>query len=184
MKRAGVWGVGILLLVAAWFVTQVTPGQELTESSFIQTVAVGDHAVGREMIVTVTDVGAADALSDANGWSAEGNWVFVDADVESRSTEISVRLGLAVLVIDGVTYRASERPEASLLGRQLEVGVPTSGSLAFELPADLRRGDAVIRLTVDDQDWRLDSVVELPVELGQLPRDDDHELAALSGGGV
>lgn len=184
MKNVGVWSVGILLLVAAWVVTQVTPGQELTESSFVHTAGVGDRAVGREMIVTVTDVGAADRLSDAGGWSAEGNWVYVDADVESRSTEIFVRLGLAVLVIEGNTYRASERPSSSLLGRQLEVGTPTRGSLAFELPPDLSEGDAVIRFMVDDQDWRLDSVVELPVDLAELSHADDHELAPLSGGGV
>ncbi|WP_349308597.1 hypothetical protein [Microbacterium sp. MM2322] len=177
------WAGGIALLVAAWGVTQLTPGEELTTSSFVETVGVGEHAVGREMVVTVTDVAGAERVSDTTGWSADGTWVVVDLSAESRFTEVGVRLGLATLVVNGDTYRASERP-VSLLGRQLEVGAPTTGSVAFELPPGLRDGSAVIRFTVSDRDWRLDSVVELPVDLGSLSWEAERELAPLAGGGT
>ncbi|WP_020096937.1 hypothetical protein [Microbacterium sp. 11MF] len=183
MKSVTVWAGGIVLLVAAWGVTQIPAGQALTESSFVQSVDVGDRAVGRQMAVTVTDVAAAERISDEVGWAADGAWVVVDLSVEAVNTEEGAVLGLATLLIDGDTYRASERP-VSLLGKALQVGVPKTGSVAFELPAGMRDGTAVIRFTVSDRDWRLDSVVEFTVDLGSLRWDDERELAPLAGGGV
>ncbi len=183
MKRIAVWVGGIALLVAAWGITQVSPGQELTESSFVETVGIGERAVGRQMAVTVTDVAAAQRISDGTGWAADGSWVVVDVRAEAVTTEEGAVLGLITLVIDGDTYRASERP-VSLLRRVLEVGAPTTGSVAFEVPTSLRGGEAVIRFTVSDRDWRLDSVVEFPVDLGTLSWDGERELAPVAGGGV
>ena len=81
----------------------------------------------------------------------------------------------AVLVVDDLTFRASERPE-SLFRSDLSVGIPRAGSIAFEIPAELVDRPAVLRLATDD-DTRLDSVMEIAVDLGALERDGEAELA-------
>ena len=81
----------------------------------------------------------------------------------------------AVEPVDDLTFRASERPE-SLFRSDLSVGIPRAGSIAFEIPAELVDRPAVLRLATDD-DTRLDSVMEIAVDLGALERDGEAELA-------
>lgn len=177
------WAIGLALLAAAWGVVQVTPQEEAVEASFVESVAVGERSAGRELVVTVTDIRSADRVADDRGWAAEGAWVVVDLAAEARVSEVFTLLGTASLVVDGKTFRASERAE-SLLGRQLEVGVPTTGSVAFELPSELRERPAVLRLAANGGDLRLDSVVELAVDLSDLTREDSVQLLPIAGGGV
>ena len=173
MKAWLAWTIGLALLIAAWGVVQITPAEDDPQASFPVAATVGEPAVGRAFEVTITDVRLADRAT-AGGWYADGTWLVVDLEVASRLEETGTLLSYAVLVVGDRTFRASERPE-SLFGSTLSVGIPRAGSIAFELPADLADHPALLRLGLD-VDTRLDSVIELPVELGTLDRQDETEL--------
>jgi hypothetical protein len=132
--------------------------------------------VGRDLVATATDVrtattvtGATDSSSD-DPWTAEGNWLVVDVDVASvtgpRIVYITgaVTLDNAVFVLDGSEYRATERTP-SVLDVRLNPGIPRHGSLAFELPA--LTGAGVLHLSTSS-DTRMDSVLEIPIDLDAL----------------
>lgn len=169
------WVIGVALLAAAWGVVQLTPGDEAAEASFAVPAAIGEEATGRALAVTVTDLRLGDRAV-AGGWYADGTWLVVDLRAQALREERGALLAHAALVIDGVTYRASERP-ASMFRSTLAVGIPREGSLAFELPADLADRAGTLQLAVDAE-TRLDSLVEVPVDLGTLDRADEVELLA------
>jgi hypothetical protein len=166
LPRWAAWIIGAGLVVAAWFVALVTPGEQQIQAPMPLTVAVGEEAVGRNIAATITDVRRTSELR-AGDWSAEGNWVVVELDVASVTSEDLVNLSHAELVVDGVRFGASERPD-SLRKEQLSAGVPTSGGLAFELPADLDSGQATLELAVSS-DRRLDSMIVLVFDLAAVP---------------
>lgn len=173
MRPWAAWAVGAALVVAAWGVAAVTPPDDAATNPFPVNVSVGEHGVGRNIAGTVTDVRRAETVS-AGGWSADGNWVVVDLDIEAVVSEFGVRLNRATLDLDGRTYSASERPD-SLRSAPLSVGIPRSGSLAFELPDSAAGGDAVLRLGLD-ADERLDSVIVLELDLADIEVDNETAL--------
>jgi hypothetical protein len=166
MRQWAVWAVGVALLAAAWIVVAETPDDEVSEQPFEVVASAGEAALAREFEVTLTNPRLGERAVDARGWSADGTWFVVDVEAEARFTERLVSLPSVWLVIDGVRYRASERP-SSFLDAQLEVGLPQSGSFAFEVPEGLATRSAAVELGADT-DTRLDSVVTLPVDLGSL----------------
>jgi hypothetical protein len=167
------WAIGTVLVAAAWGVAAITPAESAYESPFPLVVEIGEQGVGRNIAVTATDVHRASRVT-AGEWSADGNWVVVDLDAAAVVSEFASSLSLATLEADGRTFRASERPD-SLLSAGLSVGVPRSGGLAFELPADITDGSAILRLALDT-DTRLDSVVVVELDLGEIPLEDAVEL--------
>lgn len=173
MTRWLQWTIGVGLVVAAWFVAAATPAEESREAPFVVSTAVGEYGEGRNIAVRVEDVRRAET-AEAGAWSAEGNWLVVDLEASAVVEEFGVLLSLATFEVDGITFGASERPE-SLLRKSLFAGVPQSGSLAFELPDDLTTGTGVLRFAVDT-DERLDSVIEVPVELGDVALEETVEL--------
>lgn len=173
MRRGVTWAIGAALVAAAWGVAVITPAEDAEEAPFAVTAEPGERAAGRNIAVTVTDVRRAESLS-AGDWSADGNWVVVDLDAEAVVSESGTLLALATLEVDGRVFRASERPE-SLLRHALSVGIPLSGSLAFELPAELTAGSGLLRLG-ESPDPRLDSVILLAVELQDLPVEQSTDL--------
>lgn len=165
MRRVLAWAAGAGLVAAAWGVAAITPAPDAEEEPFVVAAAVGERAVGRNIAITVTDVTRASDVR-AGEWRAEGNWVVVDLDAEAVVSEKGCLLALATLEVDGRTYRASERPE-SFLGESLSVGVPQSGSVAFELADDVTGGDATLRFG-ETTDPRLDSLIAVNVDLGTV----------------
>ena len=166
MKPWLVWTTGIALVGAAWAVLLVTPDDDAGTEPFTVSAVVGERAESRGFEAIVTDARRG-ARAEAGGWAADGTWVVVDLEIAAVGSENGAVLRTAQLVVDGVTYRASERPE-SLLDSDLAVGLARSGSLAFELPADAVSAPATLQLALAD-DTRLDDVVELPVDLPTLP---------------
>lgn len=173
MRRWATWAIGGALIVAAWGVALMTPPEDALERPFPVTVDVGERGEGRNIAITVHDVRRAEAAS-AGEWRAEGNWVIVDLDAEAVISEFGTLLSLATLEVDGRTYAASERPD-SLRRGSLSVGIPRSGSLAFELPDDVDPAHAVLTLGLDT-DPRLDSVIVIPVDLREIDVESDAEL--------
>lgn len=157
------------MLVAAWGLTQVTLSDDAALAPFVTTAERGEPATARNLAVTVTDVRAARAVSDAGGWSAEGTWVVVDLEAAAVVSQQNARLTLAELVIGDRTYSATDRG-TTFRDESLVPGVPRSGSLAFELPADALTGTATLRLGVPEgrDDAALDGIVELTIDLDAL----------------
>jgi hypothetical protein len=169
-----VWTIGVALVVAAWGVIQITPDDDAAVAPFVVPAAVGEKALGRTFEITVTDVRLGDAAR-ARGWRAEGTWLVVDVEAASRTGEAGSSLSEAELVLGERIYRASDRPE-SMFQTPLATGLPRAGSVAFELPADAS-GPATLRLGLTAE-IRLDSLVEVPIDLDALPRDAEVELGA------
>ncbi|QEW04417.1 DUF4352 domain-containing protein [Microbacterium lushaniae] len=174
MRRWLAWPMGAALLFGAWLVAQVTPTEDADEAPFVVPAVLGEEARGRSLTVTVTDVRLAEHVS-AGGWAAEGVWLVVDLDAAATQEEDRTYLGGASLVIGGRTYRASERP-ASLFQQPLLVGIPRAGSLAFELPPGAVDEPALLHLS-GDWETRLDSLIELPLDLAALDLTESSELA-------
>jgi hypothetical protein len=168
------WLIGTGLVVVAWGVAAVTPPKEAREAPFAVHAVVGETATGRNIQATITSVQRTDRVS-ADEWSADGNWVVVHLTAEAVMKE-PASLSLSTLTIGERTFSASERPD-SFRSQPLAVGIPRSGSLAFELPADLDQGSATLTLGLRI-DARLDSVIELPIDLGDLPHPPTLELHA------
>ena len=173
MRRAAAWAVGAGLVGAAWGVAALTPADDASEAPFPVSVAVGERGVGRNVAITVVDIRRASSVS-AQDWSAEGNWVVVDLDAAAVTSEPGTTLRLATLETAGRTFSASERPE-SLATQPLAVGIPRSGSVAFELPDDIEAGEAVLTFGLSS-DPRLDSLIVLQVDLDEIEVQTDAEL--------
>ena len=172
MRRRTQWVIGAGLLVLAWLVALVTPSEDAHEAPFPVAAAVGEEGIGRNIAVRVDEVRRAESVVEG-GWTAEGNWLVVDLEAAAVVKE-GVSLTLATFTVDGRTYRASERP-MSLLQAGLFAGIPQTGSLAFELPDELVDGTGVLRFAIDS-DTRLDSVVEVTVDLAELEAEASVEL--------
>ncbi|MBD3940661.1 hypothetical protein IF188_02980 [Microbacterium sp. NEAU-LLC] len=168
------WTIGLIFIVAAWFVSLATPGDVQKKAPFEVPATIGQAATGRNIAVTFTDLRRADTVN-ATAWSAEGNWLVVDLDAEAVLTETGASLRSAQLRIDGKQFDASERPKSFYRGA-LHVGVPQSGSLAFELPADLRAGEGRIELALNGVNPELDSMIVLTIDLADVPAVDETDL--------
>lgn len=162
------WEVGLALLVAAWFAVDITPPLDRGAEPFAVTGEIGEVLEGRNIAARVVSVSVADRVVDEGGWWAEGTWVVVEAELTATTTEEMAVLSTANLVVDGRTYRASERPE-SARDAILSVGIPVTGSLAFEIPEDLAEGEAVLQLAPAVSPVR-DSQLEVRIDLATIPR--------------
>lgn len=162
-----VWSLTVVLLAAAWGVSKATLPDDAATAPFATVAAIDEPVATRNLAVTVTDVHVASAVTDAEGWAAEGTWLVVDLEAAAVVTQESGSLRLAELVIGDRTFTATGRG-TTFAGQGLFTGVPRSGSLAFELPPDAVAGTATLRLGMADE-VLLDGVIEVPLRLDEIP---------------
>ncbi|WP_413317659.1 hypothetical protein AA0Z99_11985 [Agrococcus sp. 1P02AA] len=175
MRRALAWLVGLAMIATAALIGTLTLDEAETAQPFVVDAAVGERAEARLFAATVHGVRATEQeVIDASGWRAEGTWVVVDLDVEAMQTEVASLLSLAELDLGDRVISASERPE-SLRSASLRLGIPQSGSLAFELPQGALTGDATLRLG-RSLETRVDTIVELRIDLDAVDRSPSIEL--------
>lgn len=163
------WALTLLLLTGAWFLVKVTLPEGSSLAPFPTVATIGEQASARNLVVTVTDVHAARRVTSSDGWSADGTWLVVD--LEAASVQEPSLLSHANLFIGERTFAPTDRG-TTFARHPLMTGVPQSGSLAFELPADALRGTATLRLgllTADDGTVPLDGVIELMIDLDATP---------------
>ena len=135
------WTVGVALVVAAWAVHLVSVQSLHPIAPFVTEATLGEESVGRGFAVTINDVQATtyvtgtDAGDSRKLWYSEGAWVVVDLDVRGVDRAGGLLAGAALRIGDR-TYWPSERP-TSLRNTPLHADIPQTGSLAFELPADI-----------------------------------------------
>lgn len=178
MNRMAVWIATAVLLVAAGVVSQIAPAEDAEVAPFVVAGAPGEQLTGRDISATATDARFVDLLEDSSGWSADGVWFVIDLDVLAvTGPAIATLDGVsslrgATLVVDGRSFRATERTDDSLLGARLFPGVARSGALAFELAARPAPGSILVLQLSADADTRADSVLEISFaadDLAEVP---------------
>lgn len=177
MKRALPWIVGGLLVVAAGAVTAAIPSTVDQRAAFIVAGGADEPVTSRTLTAAVLDAAFTERVTVADSeWSADGNWLIVTLVASAPQTEVDAGIHLATLEIDGRAFHASERPGTSLVGTDLHVGTDTVGTMAFELPDDIRGGEGELRLTTEYFTPRLDDVVALRLSLDGLPTTPSFEI--------
>jgi len=171
-------GNGLLLvgiLTVAGLVLHSAPDRDLQQSAIPVQGALGESASGRNIRATVHSVAVTESVTAGNGWAGTtpGIWVVADVTVEAVVDDQGATLGTAVLRIGDLVYTASTRPQtATVAGRGLATGIPLTGPLMFEVPADVvssaTSGSSTIELAVAS-DPRVDSLLVVPVDLAELP---------------
>lgn len=169
MRKVLPWVLGAALVVGAGAVTTTIPGEDSLLDPLIVRGAAGAPVTSRSLVVTVQDAVFADRLDVPSAeWSAEGNWLLVTVDAAAAQTEKNAVIGLATLTVDGRQFLASERPSASLLQTRLHLGTDITGTLAFQLPSELRSGVGELQFTTFTAVPQLDDVIAVPIDLGDL----------------
>lgn len=163
------WTITLVLLAGAWLLVKATLPEGATQAPFPTAATIGEPASARNLVVTVTDVHTARRVTDSAGWSADGTWLVFDIDASSVVKEGV--LGHMKLFIGDRTFSATDRG-VTFARHRLMTGVPQSGSLAFELPADALSDTATLQLGLfsgDDGTVPLDGVIELDIDLDEVP---------------
>lgn len=171
MRKALPWIIGAALAAAAVAITAVTPSSDALyapfpiRGSFAEGAAPEEPATGRTLTAAIVDASFAERV-EAGDWHAEGNWLIVTVAASAPRNEDESIIELASLHVGDEVFHASERPRDSLLGERLRIGIDTVGMLAFELPDDVRGGDAELRMTSDLLTPRLDDIIafDLPLD--------------------
>jgi hypothetical protein len=166
----------VVILVIAGVVAHTTPSREQQEAAIPVHGQLGETLEGRNIRATVNDVRVAESVEASNGWTGptSGIWVVVDASVEARVTDLAT-LGYARIKVGDVTYSASTRPDTATIAETgLNVGIPWTGPLMFELPLSLVSSDAArhaeLQLAVSN-DPRADSMLVMPLDLHAIDID-------------
>jgi hypothetical protein len=160
------WVLTAALLVGAWAIVKVTLPVDSAQEPFVTAATLDETASARNLVVTVTDVHAARAVTDDAGWSADGAWLVIDLDAAAQVTQQGASLRTATLVVGNRTFSATERG-TTFLDQALVTGVPRSGSLAFQLPDDAWTEHGTLRLGLANP--VLDGVIEMRIDLADLP---------------
>jgi hypothetical protein len=160
--------LALVLTAGAVAVQRTAPSEEDQVAPFVEAAGVGEWGQARTVGVRVDDVALADAVTDGE-WTGttDGVWVLVTATAETTLGPGSVASSLS---LGDRRYEASDRPEDALGSARLQPGLPERGVVVFEVPADALRehgGEARVRFATQT-DPRLDSLVEVPVDLAGL----------------
>ena len=163
----------LAILSVAAVVLHTTPDSELQQSPIAVPATLAEPATGRNIRATVHSVAVTESVTAGNGWAGTtpGVWVVVELSVEAVVDD-QATLGTAVLRVGDTSFSASTRPgDATVVDRGLATGIPRTGPLMFELPANIAGGtaaaDATLELAVNS-DPRVDSLLVLPVDLAGL----------------
>ncbi|QIG42346.1 hypothetical protein G5V58_05800 [Nocardioides anomalus] len=171
--------LALVLTAAAVVAHRTTPSEEEQVAPFVVAADAGDWGQARTVGARVDDVGLATRVTDGE-WTGttDGVWVVVAATAETTLRAASLD---ASLWLGDRRYDASDRPgDAALGAARLSPRLPVRGTLVFEVPAAALRadgGEARVRFATES-DPRLDSVVEVPVDLTDLEPEALVELTA------
>ena len=167
MSRLVTWIIGLALIVGAGVVVALEPNEQVRQAPFIVEVPLGQEGVGRNIQVEFTDVRLADALDlDGELATTNGIWLVVDLVAVNRTEPTGMQ---SFLLLDGLEFRGSERLEYGIESDILVPGIPTSGSIFFEIPRELAANATSARVLIGTNgDWRLDSAIGLTVNPSEL----------------
>lgn len=182
-KSALPWLIGAALAAVGGVITVATPPEDALRAPFL---AQGSYepdgtpptATTRAVAATLLGASFADRIStEDEQWQAEGNWLVVTISASAPQTEVDSDIELAALRVGGEVFHASERMRDSLLGEHLRIDLETVGMLAFELPDDVRSGEATLELSPSLLTPRLDDLAAFSIRLEELPAASEIEIA-------
>lgn len=184
MRRGVAVAGGIGMLALAYLVTATTPGQPVQEAPFATPAVVGEPATSRTLVVTAHEIVLADEV-EVGGWRGTTSGVWLAGELTTEAIAQTSFSSLDVFV-DGVRYTATRRMSgATVIQASTAPGFPVTGPFAVELPAGILEQPgaraAVLRIG-EGLDARLDSVVELTVDLTTLERVDRYEAEPVRDG--
>ncbi|MBN9607223.1 MAG: hypothetical protein J0G30_11495 [Actinomycetales bacterium] len=165
--------VGVAVLAAAILVETAPSDAQEQHGAFPVALTEGERGDGRNLAVRVADPRLADVVV-LDGWrgTTTGEWLVLDATAAARSSDA---LLVTTLRIGELSFAGLDSGEADTLeSTLLEPGLPWRGALLFELPADaaaLPGADHATLRAALSSDPRLDSVLELEIDLTTLPHD-------------
>ena len=184
MRRALAVPAGLGLLALAFGVAFSTPSDDQVEAPFVVSAELGEQTVSQHLVAQIDEVALARdvELGFWNGTTA-GVWLVVDGTIQARVDRTTVDVEVE---IDGVRYAGTSRTGTDTLdGRVVDPGFPITGSILVELPADILdvpgARSAVVRIKPGG-DSRLDSVIELVVDLTALDVQDRVERETVRDG--
>lgn len=175
---------GVALLAAAYAVTATIPSSPAVEAPFASRGAIGDEIVSQHLIGTVNAAFFADEV-ELEEWrgTTNGIWLVAETTLSATTEPEIIQVDLFV---GGVRYPSSSRGDGVLDESSVDAGFASTGPILVELPADVleRSGarEAVLRISTGLGDARLDSVIEVVIDLTQLDVDERVELAPTSTG--
>lgn len=168
MTRPITWIAAAGILVAAGAVVLLEPGEQLAQGPIVVEVPLGQEGEGRNIAATFDDVRLGENVElDATGsqYTTEGVWVAVDLVARSVVSPTGLK---SVLVIDGQQFLGSDRLDTDgIESWTLAPGLPTAGTVVFEIPPDLADRVAQVRVSGSGE-ARLDSVIATTVDLSTL----------------
>lgn len=174
-RHAGNGLILVGILTVAGLVLHSAPDRDLQQSAIPVHGVLGESASGRNIRATVHSVALTESVTAGNGWAGTtpGVWVVADITVEAVVDDQGAGLGTAVLRVGELVYTASTRPQTATVAKHgLATGIPLTGPLMFEVPADVvstaAQGSSTIELAIAS-DPRVDSLLVVPVDLAGLP---------------
>ncbi len=178
MTRLAAGAGAAALIVLAFAVARTEPGEGVSFAPFVSRVEQGQLGEGRDVQAVVDRAVLADVV-EVGSWTGETTGVWLVVDARMATTE-SPGLAAAELRVGDRMWRPSTRPSSGALQMTaLAAGLPMRGSFVFELPAELLAepvaAHAVLQLATDT-DSRLQSVVELELDLVAMPHEHRLEL--------
>jgi len=163
--------IAVAMLVLASLIFTLAPNDEQTQAPVEIPISIGETGTGRNIEVTVHNIRLAEVV-EADGYTpwtgtTPGVWIVVDA---TMSNVVNSTLPSGFLTFDGLTYFASTRPDSeSLVGARLTPGIPTTGTVLFEVPLDVIQTSEPVKITfAASSDLRLDSAIVLSERLDEL----------------
>jgi len=171
MTRFVPWLIALGLFAVAGVVVALEPGEQTSQGPFVTEVALDEHGLGRNIEATIRDVRLADVvdLDTLDGWhgTTEGVWVVAEVTAASRLENQGLT---SFLLIGDLKFTGSERMEYDgLESAILSPGIPTTGTVLFEIPRELAETTTSARVMIGlNRDWRLDSVIGTTVDLSAL----------------
>jgi hypothetical protein len=174
MTRLVSWVIAIGILVLAGVVVALEPPEQAEQGPFVVDVAQDALGVGRNIEATISNVRLANVveLDEIDGWRGETEGVWVVADVTAATRANPTGLS-SFLLIDDLEFRGSDRMGTDGIESWiLATGIPTTGTVLFEIPLELAERTTAARVMVGTSgDWRLDSVISTTVDLSALAVD-------------
>ncbi len=184
MRTAVAVPAGLGLIALAFGVAFSTPGDAQVEASFAVTGGLGEQIVSEHLVATVDEVGLVREV-EVGFWrgTTAGIWLLIDATIDARVERTTVDVEVYV---DGVRYSGTDRAgSATIDAGVVDAGFPLTGSALVELPADVTElpgaRTAVLRIGTGG-DQRLDSVIELVIDLTALEVRDSAERESVRDG--
>jgi len=168
VRRGISWLVGLALVIAAGAVVALEPPEQMRQAPFVVEKNLGERGIGRNVEVTFTEVQLADAV-EYEEWTGTttGVWLVVDLTAMNRVEPAGIQ---SFLLIGDREYRGSDRMGSDgIESAVLAPGIPTSGTIMFEIPRELASQTSSARVLIStNSDWRLDSAVQTTVDVSAL----------------